>query len=240
MIVLLNKSLTGLSLLLLFFSTYFLRRIIKKGSLKFFFISIFFIVLFGLFLKISVSYQNLEKLKDKNRFFQTVSGVLELGGSLYEYNKFEIFAFFGGKRFITVYYGYYTLLDNYGLGHGIGSHVLDFVRISDLAGINMSTITNLNDTERQQDYFKPDSYGAQIAADTGYLGLLTLLYLLYLVIKKRAPIEHEKRKNLAPLSSALFVTACYMLLFNSTTALPVPWVMLAFVYDLNNKTSENL
>lgn len=104
----------------------------------------------------------------------------------------------------------------------------------------MSTIESLNDDEKQQDYFKPDSYGAQIAADTGYLGLVTLLYLLYLVIKKKVPVEHKKGKDLAPLRLALFVTACYMLLLNSTTALPVPWVMLAFVYDLNNKKSEDL
>lgn len=137
-----------------------------------------------------------------------------------------------GKRFLTVWIGYVAMWDNYGLGRGIASYILDFWDVSTNAGIYWVDNVQLAQTERVFDYLKPDAYGASLAMDTGLLGFGLLVLLVYYVT--RLPVRWraaalQTKNNHWKLRSAILWAALFMIFLNCTTALPVPWVMLAYL-----------
>jgi hypothetical protein len=162
-----------------------------------------------------------------NRFFQFL-----WSESLFSYQNLILF---GGKRFLTVCVGYVSLFDQYGFGHGVASYLLDFNRLSEFARVFWLQYMALGD-ERYIEVLKPDSYGAQISMDSGILGLSILILLVIKIWQKDSAFHFPGNINMQrgenSYRSALFLTALFMIFFRSTTTLPVPWVMLAYVYFL--------
>jgi hypothetical protein len=132
----------------------------------------------------------------------------------------------------------------FGLGYGVSSYQQEFIRISDLIGIDWVNYSFLSASERYAETYKPDSYGAQLAMDAGILGILFIL-LLFVWRSRLNEVDKEILNDANYFSSrvATFIVAGFMILFFGTTTLPAPWLMLVYVYALGcgqkNSTSAN-
>jgi hypothetical protein len=150
--------------------------------------------------------------------------------------QYESVGLLAGKRFLTVVVGYLSLSDQMGIGHGIGSYHVDFMRLSEAIGIYWLDFNFLADGERYAESFKPDSYGSSLALDTGIIGLAILLILLACIWRDRGSKtlgeQSLESRTVGPLRGAILVVAVFMILIYTTTTLPVPWVLLAYVCSL--------
>jgi hypothetical protein len=136
----------------------------------------------------------------------------------------------GGKRFLTVYLGYFAFFYSYGLGLGVGSFMDTFAPLSQAAGIDWGSLSLLHPSERwilvSGGFFKPDSLGAQIAMETGIVGLLALVLLVAPSAKaafRQARVWHR------PAVLAVAGIALFMIFFYSYTTTLAGWVILSLV-----------
>jgi len=143
-------------------------------------------------------------------------------------NLDEMMAEIAGKRYLTVYVGYYSLFTSMGLGYGIGSYATKFFEVSVLGGVDFSTYAVFGELERFASQLKPDSFAAAFAMDTGLLGLAAVTYLAVgcYFYRNRSGVVLTAQM---PLRLGMFFVAFYTVFFHTATSLPVPWVFLAII-----------
>lgn len=222
--LLINKSASGVILFLLYLLFYYSAILFYGSAFKktlFFFMMFLFVILLPLVTNIFVQYTS------SARYIYILSIVLKNIGNIPNLFSLETLSMIGGKRFLTVIVGYMSIADFYGLGHGVSSYLFDFSRLRSLFSMEFYGFSTMQDYERIAEVFKPDSYGAQIAMDTGIIGLLILFVFLFVVWQNRIKI---KSSIVSKSVFAFYLVALYMILFNSSTSLPVPWVIFAYVY----------
>lgn len=134
----------------------------------------------------------------------------------------------GGFRAPTVYVGYWSLLENWGLGHGIGSWVLQFDRVANDAGVIFSDYP-LTEEEQVLQVVKPNSYASTLAFDVGIIGLA----LLVLFLLSFACSDARLKPKVSAAKWAIFSVACLYLVFMNLISLPMPWLALAYVHYIN-------
>ena len=137
-----------------------------------------------------------------------------------------------GGRFLSVFMGYASLIDGFGLGHGIAAYQLEYARLSSLLDIHWAeySIARLFVMGQAQ---KPNAYAAQIALDLGVAGFLIIVLIVLFCWRqrgKRGFWSGERRFNKS-LIVAVFATATFIIFVRSTTTMPIAWVMLAYVHD---------
>lgn len=150
---------------------------------------------------------------------QIVSGLFPFNGwgDLY-----GILCATAGQRILQLSYGYGSLIDNSGLGHGIASWSIDrvFDQIMTMVDIPAYDIALAfaGDADFQM---KPAAYFAVIAFDTGLLGLLPMLWTVgSIFFRPKSNVYKRKWVFVLPAVAWLFVFI--------TAGLLSPWVMLCF------------
>jgi hypothetical protein len=223
--VLMNKSSTGMVLMLTFAAGYGLHlfMLIEPKRRTRLFLSGLATTIIGVPLLIFL----VALLADKVRFLETLRVLTSV--ELWQAGWQNALALIGGKRFVTVYVGYASMFVNAGFGHGIGSYQSVFSEVSKQVGVDFSTLTALMEGERNATALKPDAYGAAIALDTGWMGLVALGLFLRSVIRGRRGALPADTK-VAAIRSGLFVAAVFQILMDTPTSIPVAWVVLALVY----------
>lgn len=236
--VFLNKSATIMMMLIIFWGAYFMLKLLRTSPIK----SLFLILFLFLMFKISMTLLPFLVIKfgDKIRFLGIFKYALEesMLGQTFHLDFYNALVFLGGKRFLTVIIGFVSLWDGMGLGHGLAGYVLDFERLSRLAGVNWVSYLALDLGSTYAEWLKPDSYASALALDTGLLGVILIILLLCYVwfCKEREGINKwRKTPAFGLFRFALFALAAFMILFNSTAALPVPWVILAYIESMPRK-----
>lgn len=150
--------------------------------------------------------------------------------------SFYVMAKIGGFRFLTVYVGYRSIFDNFGLGHGIASYLTEFDRMAKAAGVVFSDYP-LRESERWLKVVKPDSYSATVALDVGVVGLLPLLSFLGFFLFSK-PMVRLGPGVLVAKWGMLFVGLLRILLLGFIS-LPMPWLVLCYVYHLNSSDDSD-
>lgn len=135
-----------------------------------------------------------------------------------------VLASLGGKRLLTVTIGYLSL-GNSLVGHGIASEKRVFSAMERYTGIVLSDLPARFGDWRLNPELKPDAYAASVAMDMGLPGLLALLALLGVALRW-GPRVHEGKQMVA-YRVAVAAIAIMMIMFYSSSSLPVPWVLLA-------------
>jgi hypothetical protein len=141
-------------------------------------------------------------------------------------------AVLSGGRFLTVLMGYNSLSDGFGLGHGIAAYQEEYSRLSVLANLDWAQYS-ISEAYTSGDVHKPNAYGAQIALDMGVVGLVTVILIVFFCWRQKGKqgLGRSGGRLGQSLMTAVFFTAALIIFFRSTTAMPVSWVMLAFVHD---------
>lgn len=156
--------------------------------------------------------------------------------TLYQEEKslFDIALEVGTARLMPLLLGYYSLLDNYGLGHGVASWSVPGYReiVQFSIGMEASTFTTEGYSALsipQNEILKPQSYLSIIAFDLGLIGIVLVIYLTYIF----AGLNTKKNKNL---NSYVFLIPGFLwiMLFGMVT-LPMPWILFAYANHLNKK-----
>jgi len=140
--------------------------------------------------------------------------------------------FVGGVRFPTVYAGYFSLIHQYGLGHGVASWLTGAVAYDDfLRDLRLTSYA-----QRLKD-IKPCSYGAAVAFDMGLPGFVLLLIFLFLFTGVAE--KGDCRPFVFGLTWAmLFVSICHILVLDLLT-IPTPWLLLAYVRHMSLVQTPN-
>ena len=242
-----NKSGTGFILFSIFLCSYSLSQFILKQDKKFnlkskfstaFLFKIIISMLLGVLVMLTLWFSiDALYIRFPIRFLQILLRIKNSFNNFYNFNLYHFLALVAGKRYLTVAIGYFSLFQNYGLGHGLSSYLIDFTKLSQFAGVDFQSITTLPLFERTATALKPDSYGASIAQDTGIVGLILLLTLLISVWKSvRLPnvmdLPPSYLRHTQSVCVAIFAVALYMILLNTSTSLPFPWLLLSYVYCL--------
>jgi len=235
--LLMNKSATGFFLVLIFLMTYFISKFLFKSIvykfLFFLFLCIFLVLFFN-----NIDYL-IKTYSSKVRFI-AIFGIIK--NIIVSKNFFSYYALslLTAERLLTVIVGYISLFDGFGLGHGIASYLIDSNRLSEFAGVYWPEYRHLGEDQMYAEIIKPGAYGAQVAMDMGIIGLL-ILFLLVFSIWRSVDLSCLKNfKNGNFICIALFIIGVFMVFFYSTTALPVPWVILAYFYYLGTSFSGDI
>ncbi|HHQ2324140.1 hypothetical protein AB7W56_17400 [Providencia rettgeri] len=127
--------------------------------------------------------------------------------------------YFGSIRIISVIAGYAgSIIEPFGTGIGNGGNVIFL--IMNQIGFDTNSITFL--TSQDVEFLKPNAYGAQIALESGLIGLIMIISLsIYCISKIRITT-----KAYCFYSSVLIISIFQILLF-STTTVTAPWMTLA-------------
>lgn len=222
-----NRSGTGILVLFIFSIAYGcgkLVSIIRKPKLKswIWFVSTLSLVILLTALLVILS----KNYYDQFRFLGLINLLTESDFWNLELPRF--LALLGGKRFLTVIIGYNSLLNNFGLGHGVASYKIQFSYLAEFANIDLASIKTLPESVRIADSLKPDSYASSLAMDTGLIGL-TMIIVLLIVCYFQNKSSLELPDYVHHCRFALYAVAVFMILFYSSSAFPVPWVILAYV-----------
>ncbi|ELZ9636549.1 hypothetical protein [Proteus mirabilis] len=139
--------------------------------------------------------------------------------------------YFGSIRLISVISGYVGGIIE-PMGVGIGNGGKEIFLIMNKVGFDTNSITFL--TTQNVEFLKPNSYGAQIALESGLLGLTFIIILsIYCFSQIRV------NTNVNCFYSAVLVISIFQILFFSTTTVTAPWLMLALSLYALKRLNKN-
>jgi hypothetical protein len=231
LMVLLNKSGTGGFMLAIFVFGFFIgycMAFIRDGKFllfvrKFVLIPAVITLLVAGFLSLASKYNY------RSRFIDSANVMYK---AVFIHGKANLytFAMIGGFRFLTLYVGYASLAENFGLGHGTASWLTDFDRVARAAGVYLEDYP-LREEERFLKAVKPNAYTATVAFDMGIIGLvpLVLFFTFFLFSKARTRLP-------PPIFAAKFgilLTAIAHVVSFGLITLPLPWLLFCYVNYLN-------
>ncbi|WP_193016644.1 hypothetical protein [Proteus sp. FME41] len=127
--------------------------------------------------------------------------------------------YFGSIRLISVISGYVGGIIE-PMGVGIGNGGKEIFLIMNQVGFDTNSITFL--TTQNVEFLKPNSYGAQIALESGLLGLI-----LIIILSTYCLCQIKVNSNTNCFYSSVLVISIFQILFFSTTTVTAPWLMLA-------------
>jgi len=137
---------------------------------------------------------------------------------------FVALVYVGGARILLVVSGYASLLDNYGMGHGIASWMIDwyFTHVASAVGITQDqfVIAGLDESGVST---KPATFFGVIAFDTGLLGLVPCAWALISAFFWRSvPSGRTRRRFLYLMPAAAWMSLFIVAVLNS------PWMLACY------------
>lgn len=213
----LNKSGTVVLFFVMFYVSYCVLSVLLSKKLIFKFLGATFIVAFFTF-----SFFLSKHFDFQVRGLDVLDKTIECTVNRKLFETSTLF-YVSGPRFFQVKVAYESMGGDF-WGHGIGSasYYLPFYVEKSGAKLPGHWKKNLNSSA----FSKPNSYGSQIALETGLLGFCFLLILLMLSLKRTFCYSKEMK----PLILSASLVAWFAVFFRSTTAMPMPWVLLSFIY----------
>lgn len=136
----------------------------------------------------------------------------------------------GGFRYLTLYIGYASIFTNYGIGHGIASWLINFPKLEADTHMVLYNYALLG-AQRYTQFVKPGSYLATVSADMGGPGALVVV--TFLVAFFASSWGKNRLVGLNALKYALLWSAVLNVLMMGLITLPMPWVLLCYVYYMN-------
>jgi hypothetical protein len=152
---------------------------------------------------------------------QVITALLKLGNF---HNFFLAMLVAGGQRTLQLAYGYGSLIDNHGLGHGIASWSTDWYlnRVIDRIGITQTDrLIGIAAEPGVQD--KPATYFALISFDTGLLGLVPMLCAVFSAYTWRSRLPDLPKRRFV----FLLPGTAWLLVF-IVAAMISPWMMICY------------
>jgi hypothetical protein len=232
LMILLNKSGTGGFLIAIFLFGLFIGycvACIRDGK---FFLFVRKLVLIPAMITLLVAgfLALVSKYNYRSRFIESAN-VMYKAVFIHGKPNLYTFAMAGGFRYLTLYVGYASLVENYAVGHGVASWITDFDRVARASGIYMEDYP-LREEEKVLKVVKPNSYAATVAFDMGVLGLAPLILFMIFILFSKAR-ERLSSQFLAAKYGMLFTGIAHVLIFGLIT-LPVPWLLFCYVNHLNH------
>jgi hypothetical protein len=135
----------------------------------------------------------------------------------------------GGVRQLTGYVGFYSLQENWGLGHGIGSWITEFDRIAQSAGVIFSNYP-VTEAELYLEVVKPCSFVSTVALDLGLPGMVLMTVFLGSFIWGRG--RGSVPPSVFAMRSGALCLAMFYLFFAGLITLPMPWLLLLYAQAL--------
>jgi len=133
----------------------------------------------------------------------------------------------GGIRLIHMLVGYGSILI-FPFGQGLGSYLHNLPETAVRLGIDIQQASFYRnvvaDVGLENVITKPNGYGAQLAYDMGILGLIPVIMLTVAILRVST--------RALPYGASwwtLPIIGLVLVLFYTTTTLPVPWILLAFI-----------
>ena len=216
--VYLNKSATlGVDLLAMLLGLLIYLFIISK-KYRWVVVVISLAVLF-LLINISIYYS------EDSRLFLSIYKIIDAFDS--DRSILDIALELGSARVLPLLLGYMSIIDNYGLGHGIASWTIPGSRelVQDAIGINIHDFSYYGysaSTIPYGDIVKPQSFFSLISYDMGIIGLVVTTMIILFFIGKSNGLSCSYKSYIF-----IFPAIVWLLLFGLVT-LPMPWVMFAY------------
>ncbi|QWD96920.1 hypothetical protein [Polynucleobacter sp. MG-6-Vaara-E2] len=216
--VYLNKSATlGVDLLAMLLGLLIYLFIISK-KYRWVVVVISLAVLF-LLINISIYYS------EDSRLFLSIYKIIDAFDS--DRSILDIALELGSARVLPLLLGYMSIIDNYGLGHGIASWAIPGSRelVQDAIGINIHDFSYYGysaSTIPYGDIVKPQSFFSLISYDMGIFGLIVTTIIILVFIGKSNRLSCSYKSYIF-----IFPAIVWLLLFGLVT-LPMPWVMFAY------------
>jgi hypothetical protein len=163
-----------------------------------------------------------------NRAFAVLSQLAGLVQKVVEGGQIMLpLIFLGGQRIITLVISYGCLFQNYGIGHGIATWSLPgvFQNAGNYIGVNPFDYAQYISELSLYVQTKPQSFGSMAAFDMGVPGLAVFLWVLYAVFRGQ---EGDAGRGLGSGWFIFFAPALFWLLLFNLSALPMPWLLLAY------------
>ncbi|MBE9030600.1 hypothetical protein IQ266_12750 [filamentous cyanobacterium LEGE 11480] len=137
----------------------------------------------------------------------------------------------GSQRTLSVYSGYYNIVETRGLGSGLGSWSVNFLDTLEQAGIDASKVKFFVYNGFKN--LKPYAYAALVSFDMGCIGLFTLSSMfLSLLLKKIMKVGMP-----SAFACACLICGSMMLYFNSLASLPTGWILILIgLQDMSPRT----
>jgi len=169
---------------------------------------------------------NAQNYEESNRYEQVIGEVSQLEHRS-EFLTLTNLTEVAGARLISVAVGYAGLGEEYGLGHGVESGASESFRISEKLGVRWAALSAVGIPAFLD---KPQSYASQVALDMGVPGLLVLGFLVSSALRpgRKYGAQRLRPQSARAVMVASLITGIFMILFDDTTALPVPWILLLF------------
>lgn len=125
-----------------------------------------------------------------------------------------------GSRISNIIYSWGSLVNNYGLGHGVAgwNNYDTFLRVAE-----RSQLWTLGFTDDA--IIKPWSYASLVAFDIGWLGVIILAALIAMVL--------VTLPSISLVSFTFFASAIVLIIFVPPTSSPVPWVIFGLLGGLS-------
>jgi len=217
----LNKSGTMLLFLGFYFTSFYILQNKNLRRLWIILVPLSFVISLT-WIKISI-----ENDFNDNRMLQIADRLTELSlsGEILESNNWYLIS---GPRFAEVGTGYSVLTRKF-FGYGIGSIEQNFSEIIRLIGMDFGNYWNDQLDNGFFDSSKPNSYLSFLACSTGIVGVLMILYFLFKIYKR---ISNFKFQNIKEVGLNLFWISCFMILFRTTATIPIPWILLALIFQI--------
>jgi hypothetical protein len=159
---------------------------------------------------------------------RAVTAIRSIGRALTAIGDFQqlfvALVYVGGARILLVVSGYASLLDNYGMGHGIASWMMDwyFSHVANAVGIAPEQFV-IAGLDQAGESTKPATFFGVIAFDTGLFGLVPCAWALISAFFWR-PFRPglPRRRFLYLLPAAAWMTVFVVAVLNS------PWMLVCY------------
>lgn len=216
--VILNRSASLYFMILLLVLLYYILNLLKINPRKLFYFTLVFIFTF-IFLYIILN------LNIGVIYPQRISSLIDSFFLVKDNFSLNDIQYFGSIRLISVISGYAgSIIEPLGTGIGNGGNII--FSIMNRVGFDTNSITFL--TTQDVEFLKPNAYGAQIALESGIVGLIiTILLSIYCLSKIKIAT------NIHCFYSSVLIISIFQILFFSTTTVTAPWITLALsLYSL--------
>jgi hypothetical protein len=145
-------------------------------------------------------------------------------------------AYIGGWRFPTVYVGYCSLGQNYGLGRGVAAWLTDFDQVARSCGIRLGDFAFSFSGRRELPTLKPCSYGSTLAFDTGVFGLTSLLVFMGLFLYQK--LYNGFTVHVSAVKWGMLSLVLFSILVMGVLSVPMPWLLFCYVYHINSSVNR--